>query len=371
MISLLSLRRPNLGLHFFFAAMIVGVVMVLLTGFAKRREWFSPTPGRLIADQSSLTWRSPVDESFRKLASDEATAAFELKNDGGKPVRILRVETTCGCTTPVISNTTVTPGGTTKVEARATPLQIGRRRVTITLHTDSEASPRIPLTLYIVGSRRAPFMGQVQGELGFFGDDSDRAIRKIFADNVELAGTKPTPPILKNDLKWLQISPPKLEKEEPDVTSNSVHRRYSYDAKLASTPPPSDSFSGELFFSDPWEPGHTERLFVHGEILPEIRVIPPRGRLRVGSETGGESSSLKFLVAAKSPVSDLVVEISAIDQSKIKCTPGRSDDGGHRQFTVSVASGRVEPGIYDVLVGRSSSKKRIIVPIAVNTGYER
>ena len=160
-------------------------------------------PGKLVPRQEVMIWRSPVEKEFRLLKPDEADATFVVENVGDTSVRILEVETSCGCAKPKIEPTTIAPGKSGTVEVQATPLQIGEKMVSITLHTDSTLSPTIILSLRIIGSRLPPFMGQAKGELSFFGDDPATDLREVFVDTVELKGSSPTAPIVKNGLAFL------------------------------------------------------------------------------------------------------------------------------------------------------------------------
>ncbi len=329
------------------------------------------SPGKLVPQQELLIWRSPVEKAFRLLKSDEAEAKFVLGNVGGTSVRILKVETSCGCATPKIEPTTIAPGKNGTVEVQAAPLQSGEKMVSITLHTDSSLSPTVVLSLRIIGSRLPPFMGQAKGELSFLGDDSATEVRKIFADTVELKGSPPTSPIVKNELPFLEISHPVLEADEPYTTPDTVHRRYVYEAKLASEVP-SGSFSGDVFVIDPWDSNHVELIRVHGEALPPLRVFPSRAILRVEKAQGGEGPVAKFMILSKTPALDLVVESEGNEDSPFSV--GRlmtTEEGRRTSFSVSLKPGLARSGIFNLVVHRPSSKDRVIVPIAVRAGDDR
>jgi hypothetical protein len=211
-----------------------------------------------------LTWRSPTEKPMRALSTDEARATFELENVGGTPVRILGVETSCGCATPEIGSKTIPPGKVGIVEVRATPLQIGERMAFITIQTDSPSSPNIVLRLHIVGSRRPPFMAQARGELNYIGDVPVGDLGKIYAYNMELAGSAPRPPLVKSDVSFVEIGPAKLLEEQPYDGPDVVSRKYVFDARVVRDPSV-DKFAGTIVLIDPWDPEHVERTRFHGE----------------------------------------------------------------------------------------------------------
>ena len=247
-------------------------------------------PGELIAKDRVLAWSSPVEKTFRTLDLDAARAKFRLENVGGRSVRILDVQTTCGCTTPEIEPKVVNPGEIRLVEVRATPLQIGEKSVDITITTDSPVSPEVVLTLRIIGSRRGPYMFEVQGDLNFPAGTTGDDVRFVLVNQIEEAKSRPTPPFVKNELKFVQISNPELELEGPSSAPGMVHRRYVCKAKkrMADGDP---SQSGRISVVDPWDPDHVETAHVHCEASVPIRVSPSRAILAVQNGTGGQRPS--------------------------------------------------------------------------------
>lgn len=147
-----------------------------------------------------MTWTSPADKPYRKLGLDEASATFEVENVGGVPVHITDVETSCGCAMPEIEPRTIAAGGVGVVKVKATPLDTGEKTVSLTLNTDSPASPQVVLRLHIVGSRQPPYMTQAGGDLGYISDFSEPEVREIFAFTLESADADPTPPAATSDL---------------------------------------------------------------------------------------------------------------------------------------------------------------------------
>ena len=136
----------------------LGLVVATASGVARIPSTPEALPGKLVATQERLTWTGPNDESSRLLSIDAAGAKFEIENVGGTPVRILEVESTCGCATPKLSTKIITPGGVGFVEVKATPIRVGEKVAGITLRTDSPISPALTLLLIVKGSSRPPSM---------------------------------------------------------------------------------------------------------------------------------------------------------------------------------------------------------------------
>lgn len=200
---------------------------------------------------------------------------------GGTPVRIVDFETDCGCAVPSIEPRTIPPGGVAIVEVEATPLATGEKTVSVILKTDAAESPEVELRLRIVGGRKPPYLAQVGGDLGYISDFSRPEIRQFFVFTLELSDTAPSPPSATSDLPDLRISQASLLEEAPSVVAGVVTRKYQYEATYSGRPL-EPNFVGEVLVIDPWDPDHSERLRVHGEVIPPLRVVPARVVLWTG-----------------------------------------------------------------------------------------
>jgi hypothetical protein len=142
--------------------------LLLLTSIAARLAAARPLPpGRLVVRYPDLTWRhpSPREESARLPKIDEAGASFEIENVGERPIRIIGVESSCGCSTTKVTPDFLPPGQQGIVEVRATPFAVGERLLTVNLRTDSPLTPVVGLRLRILGWRSPPFLLQSGGDL--------------------------------------------------------------------------------------------------------------------------------------------------------------------------------------------------------------
>jgi hypothetical protein len=285
---------------------------------------------------------------------------------GRTAVEIRSVKSSCGCTTPTVEPTAIAPGATGRVEARATPLQVGEKTATIKVVTNSTITPEILLQLKIIGSRRPPFMGTAGGDLAFLGDDLTGQVRKIYITTMEMDRSEPKPPRVSTTLPYLILGPAKLvdEQSRPDG-SGVTARRYIVEAKLGPNHP-GGSFEGDVFVVDPWDDRNRERVRVHGETLAPLRIVPARLVLHVNPTTGKLTSSAKLLVLSSAEISDLTVGWDGTDRPSLLIDPP-SLSQTKRAATVVMASeaGEVKAGEYRIQIRSASSGSKVTVPVSI------
>lgn len=87
----------------------------------------------------------PIEiHDFGKIEESKKFATYKFKywNEGDVPVKISRVETSCGCTTPYWSTEEIKPGDTNYLEARfETTNRLGKFDKSITVYTNSPQNP--------------------------------------------------------------------------------------------------------------------------------------------------------------------------------------------------------------------------------------
>jgi hypothetical protein len=250
---------------------------------------------------------------------------------------------------------------------RATPLQFGERTAFITLHTDAPPSPEIVLKLHIVGSRRPPFMGQARGELNYIGDVPVGDLGKIYAYNMEHAGSTPSPPIVKCEALFVEVGPAKLLEENPYEGPDFVTRKYVFDARVARDPLV-DQFAGTILVIDPWDAEHVERTRFHGEILPPLRAIPSRIILHL-KNSHDQHAGATIVVKSKSPARKFVVSLEGSKETPLTIGEIITADGGRMaSFRVALRAGQSEEGEYKIHIGTASGTDRVTVPVSVRRG---
>lgn len=174
-------------------------VLLLAAGFVQFRRGFQPSPGFLTCKNPLVVWVGPEDAG---AALTTASAQFQIKNPGGTSVRVMSVETSCGCAKPFVRPDVIPPGGQGSVAVDAVPLPSGERTAEITLSTDSPLTPTVELKLRMIGRRRPPFMVDARGDLTYVTDPSPTDIREIVVRTIEPEQWEKHP-ILKSELPFL------------------------------------------------------------------------------------------------------------------------------------------------------------------------
>lgn len=87
----------------------VGAVAVTLLGIlALAGYWLRPDPPAIVIEPESFDWGEiPYDRAV--------TQEFLIQNEGGEPLEILGVTTSCGCTTARVDPEVLEPGGTARL----------------------------------------------------------------------------------------------------------------------------------------------------------------------------------------------------------------------------------------------------------------
>lgn len=82
------------------------------------------------------------------LLDEQAEVVFTFSNQGKNPVRILRVESSCGCTVPELSKDSFIPGEEGQIKAVFTfGARVGPQSKRITVFTDRPDQPMVHLQL--------------------------------------------------------------------------------------------------------------------------------------------------------------------------------------------------------------------------------
>jgi hypothetical protein len=100
-------------------------------------------PARLAFVQTELSLTAAA-------SATELQVTFPFRNVGGRPVRILQVETDCSCTSGARHKEQYSPGETGSIDVTFKPgARTGLQRRGVVIHTDNPAQPLVPLTLVV------------------------------------------------------------------------------------------------------------------------------------------------------------------------------------------------------------------------------
>ena len=198
-----------------------GVVLLLASVAGSLSGLAGPSPGRLVATEASLV----VGGSGS--VEDWNSASYELINVGGSPLKILPPVSGCGCAEPVLSRSDLGPGEKAILRVDAQPIAVGEKRVSITVPTDSRATPSIALELRVLGSRRPPYLNRVVGDLTYNGKYDPHESRRVLVETIEPAGSD-VAPTLQCDLPFLKWECVQRDQVENGFRQGIVHRARFY-----------------------------------------------------------------------------------------------------------------------------------------------
>ncbi len=256
-------------------------------------------PGWAFVKQRVIDWQSPASPAPK---TPTPPAVFELENRGVDPVRVLSVESGCGCAKPRVTPLLIEPGGRAKVEVVAPPISVGERVVPITLKTDAKHEPDVQLQLRVVGSRIPPFLLRASGELTYFMGYSPTETRELVVETIE--SLEPGPHC---DLPFIHCAPPTISDSPHPQDQGVVGRVYRHRVSFAS-PPPEEGFSGRITVADPWDESRVMHVNIFGEPNPEVKVVPSSLVVRAGAAE--IDSSTRFMLKLRDPDADPRVDFA-------------------------------------------------------------
>ncbi len=98
--------------------------------------------------RAALEWKTREVDLHPKISDKEAVARFPYKNTGDKPVKITRVQPSCGCTTAKLEKDLVAPGGSGEIVATFhIGDRVGMQVKSIQVVTDDQPDTATKLTL--------------------------------------------------------------------------------------------------------------------------------------------------------------------------------------------------------------------------------
>jgi hypothetical protein len=99
-----------------------------------------------------------VEHNFGKIPdSGPVSHVFTVKNIGGKPLNISRIQTSCGCTAAVMDNQFLQPGESTRLKVQFDPRgRRGAQSKSIMIHSNDPAFPRKHLRFVATVEPRIP-----------------------------------------------------------------------------------------------------------------------------------------------------------------------------------------------------------------------
>lgn len=132
-------RRYNTSVMRLLGLLCVGSALVMSCSSGKFKPQ-SPEP---------VVWVDEESHDFGVIPATETVQhVFTVKNVGGKPLNIKRVQTSCGCTAAVMDNQALQPGESTRLKVTFDPRgRRGAQRRTVWIHSDDPVTQRRQLNI--------------------------------------------------------------------------------------------------------------------------------------------------------------------------------------------------------------------------------
>lgn len=198
------------------AAMLLS--MASLSASAQRMEAV-----RAAIDCGQVLYRTPV------------TAVFEVKNKGGKPLRIIDVRKSCGCTEVSYPKTEIPAGQVFKVQATYDAAQMGHFNKQVGLYGPSGKDPLVLTLKGVVVEEVVDFSGTYPFTLGdvmveknnIEFDDVNRGDRPVQKIHIMNNSGKPVQPVLMHLPPYLQadVSPSTIMSGRSGVATITLDSR--------------------------------------------------------------------------------------------------------------------------------------------------
>lgn len=278
-------------------------------------------------------------------------------------MRILSVESGCGCTDARAEPKLVPPGEPCRILLTASPVQFGLKPVAIRVRTDSPETPLIELQLQIIGSRKPPFLQSAAGGV-IFSDPTAAQTESLTVSGVVPSETEDVP-LVSCELPYVRVEPIGNESRPEGTVPGIDFRVYRYRVTLDGNVP--GNFRGEIRVFDPWVEGRFLPVSIAGTMAPPIRVTPTRPTIRAGaSAASGQAAT--FVVVARDR--ELVPRISVAMEdgaAPLVIERGETQGGGFWvPFRVRPPEeGTLKPGEYSARVTAGPDSEAVRVSIRV------
>lgn len=336
--------------HLVAGIMAVTVLLFLILATTAKRNLAA---GVLVPEKPNLEWSG---EFVQGSTPAYAEVQYTVTNKGKQPVRILSVESGCGCATPEVEPRVVPPNQHSIVTVRAIPPSTGSKVVRFVLHTDSPARPDVELNLRMVLTRRVPFLQSIRGDLTFNDDDSSGS-RRFVVTTVESKERTLSPcPVPSSSLITAHLS----EVADLPQEDGTVLRQYTFEARFREAPS-QGTFTGLITVKDPWDESSEESLPVLRRSEMALRATPHS--LNLSSSQATQS----FLVIANGGIDQLETELQGLPPSRVVLESFTPVTGAksHR-FRVKLVNPE-DPfvGTGAIVLSTPSGSHRVTVPLRI------
>lgn len=151
----MKILKTSLTSAFIGILLITGLAVIILTGCYQDRQ-------PRISIQTSEFDFGPVDEGI------EISHNFAIENRGDAPLKIIKAESSCGCTVPTVKDKTIAPGGIGEVRVTVdTAMKQGLIRKEVKITSNDPLQPVI--SMFVNMTVKDPHTGlSAQGKAKIF-----------------------------------------------------------------------------------------------------------------------------------------------------------------------------------------------------------
>ena len=211
-------------------------------------------------------------------SAESSRVTFTLVNRGRRPVRITKVETTCGCTVAdQLNGVSVKPEESVSFKVSAAPPHFGHKETFVVIHTDVEKDPQLRIRVLLKGQEvRPPYIDSAPREIRLEGSRGGEIVSREFEvrtiERRESAAWLEREQAIGSEFKAYWCDPP-IDKK---FTDDDVARTYQISDWKSRTPSsanaPSRAFldlRGKRLAEKPFDV-----ISVMASLVPRIRALP-------------------------------------------------------------------------------------------------
>lgn len=288
------------------------------------------SPGPLVVLDGDIEIRSEIPKDG-DIASTNKTTVL-VRNKGESLVRIVSLESNCGCTSADIQPKNISPGAVARVFLQIKPIRRGGRDVAIRLHTDSVAQPIAEIHVRVLGSDPPPYLLATNGDLQFSGDEAADDARLLVVKTVVPRGVQAREPFIRSDMQGLEWTLESVE-SKPAIEADTTSYLYRYHVRFSG--PPAAQTRGYVHVGDPWDEDHVESLLCVAEVPPALRVVPTH-LLLTANRARPEKTHGALLVRTKGDPNQISVICEQPTESPLRVRRIASADGSHSAVTFEI-----------------------------------
>lgn len=343
---------------------VLGILAIALGSVIFTRGFFEAAPRFSIESDRESIELSPsnvgliaepeVFEISSSASAERRRIVVRLRNDSRETVKILAVNSSCGCTvTDDLPAEPIQPGHVAQFPVVVSPQQFGTKQIMLTINTDSALTPIVQVKITVRGnSIRPPFVAAAPSQIRLIGHKPNEKIDQEFAiQSVESHGDPPW-------IQEIQSSDPSIvctllrppEVEAP--VAGLIRRTYQFrvcgdlsDRQMIATPLTIISSSPS---TRPLMP-----IWVNLSLEPTIRVMPSVLTLRTSSTEAAIQREV-LLVTESMPSWNCKLDDENLPLGITVSSVSNETDGKVRRFRVTID----ENGINSL---RSSADHRAIL----------